>query len=96
MAAKVERYRSEGYTKFQLKVGGDPDLDIERIRTVVSQKLAGEVVVADANTGWTQHDAIRIVTQSVILTCTSSNRVLAIESVWPFGNTRIDLSFSMR
>ncbi len=61
MAAKIERYRSEGYTKFQLKVGGDPDLDIERIRTVVSQKLAGEVVIADANTGWTQHDAIRIV-----------------------------------
>ena len=32
MAAKVAAYRSEGYTKFQLKVGSNPDIDIERIR----------------------------------------------------------------
>ena len=31
MAAKIAGYRDEGYTKFQLKVGGDPDDDIERI-----------------------------------------------------------------
>ena len=30
-------YRAEGYTKFQLKVGGDPDTDIERIRAVAAQ-----------------------------------------------------------
>ena len=29
---RVHQYRAEGYTKFQLKVGGDPDDDIERIR----------------------------------------------------------------
>ena len=28
------RYRAEGYRKFQLKVGGDPDEDIARIRAV--------------------------------------------------------------
>ena len=32
MAASVGRYRAEGYTKFQLKVGGDADTDIERIQ----------------------------------------------------------------
>ena len=32
MASKIEGYRAEGYTKFQLKVGGNPDQDIERIR----------------------------------------------------------------
>ena len=32
MAAKVATYRAEGYRKFQLKVGGDPNTDIERIR----------------------------------------------------------------
>lgn len=32
MAANVAAYRAEGYTRFQLKVGGDPDQDIERIR----------------------------------------------------------------
>jgi cis-L-3-hydroxyproline dehydratase len=60
MAEKIERYRSEGYSKFQLKVGGDPDIDIDRIETVVRRKQTGEVVIADANTGWTQHGAIRI------------------------------------
>src|ERR1700694_6057620 len=28
MASKAAGYRAEGYTKFQLKVGGDPDVDI--------------------------------------------------------------------
>jgi L-alanine-DL-glutamate epimerase-like enolase superfamily enzyme len=55
MAAKVALYRSEGYTKFQLKVGGDPDTDIERIHHVRNLLEKGEVLVADANTGWTQH-----------------------------------------
>ena len=37
MAEKVALYRSEGYTKFQLKVGGDPDTDIDRIRAVAAK-----------------------------------------------------------
>jgi L-alanine-DL-glutamate epimerase-like enolase superfamily enzyme len=60
MARMVGRYRSEGYTKFQLKVGGDPDVDIERIRLAAAQLQRGDVLVADANTGWTQHQAIRV------------------------------------
>jgi L-alanine-DL-glutamate epimerase-like enolase superfamily enzyme len=32
MAVNVATYRAQGYTRFQLKVGGDPDLDIQRIR----------------------------------------------------------------
>ena len=34
MARKVAGYRAEGYRRFQLKVGSDPDVDIERIRAV--------------------------------------------------------------
>ena len=34
MAAKVATYRAEGYRKFQLKVGDDPNTDIERIHAV--------------------------------------------------------------
>ena len=60
MAANVAGYRAEGYTKFQLKVGGDPDVDIERIRAVAQQMQRGDVLVADANTGWRQHEAVRI------------------------------------
>ncbi|MDQ3068175.1 MAG: mandelate racemase/muconate lactonizing enzyme family protein [Acidobacteriota bacterium] len=61
MAAKVDGYRREGYTRFQLKVGGDPDTDIARIRAVNKMLQPGDRLVADANTGWTQHEAMRVV-----------------------------------
>jgi len=61
MAAKVDGYMREGYTRFQLKVGGDPDTDIARIRAVRAMLDSGHRLVADANTGWTQHDAMRVV-----------------------------------
>ncbi|MDQ3172058.1 MAG: mandelate racemase/muconate lactonizing enzyme family protein [Acidobacteriota bacterium] len=61
MAAKVDGYRREGYTRFQLKVGGDPDTDIARIRAVNKMLKPGDRLVADANTGWTQHEAMRVV-----------------------------------
>jgi len=61
MAAKVAGYREEGYRRFQLKVGGDPDTDIQRIRAVSAQLEHGDVLVADANTGWLKHQAARVV-----------------------------------
>ena len=61
MAKKVAGYRADGYTRFQLKVGGDPDTDIERIRAVRAMLLPSDRLVADANTGWTQHEAMRVV-----------------------------------
>jgi len=60
MAGMVAEYRSQGYTKFQLKVGGDPDTDIARIHAAAAVLSTGEVLVADANTGWTQHQAVRV------------------------------------
>jgi L-alanine-DL-glutamate epimerase-like enolase superfamily enzyme len=60
MAARVDGYRREGYTKFQLKVGGDPNVDIARIRAVRAVLDPSHVLVADANTGWTQHAAVRV------------------------------------
>jgi L-alanine-DL-glutamate epimerase-like enolase superfamily enzyme len=61
MATMVSKYRGEGYTKFQLKVGGEPDVDIARINAVAKKLLPGDVLIADANTGWTQHQAMRVV-----------------------------------
>jgi len=60
MADKVAGYRADGYCRFQLKVGGDPDTDIARIRAVAAKLLPGDRLVADANTGWVQHDAVRV------------------------------------
>ncbi len=61
MAENVAGYRAEGYTKFQLKVGGEAREDIARIRAVAAVLDAGEVLVADANTGWLLPDAARVV-----------------------------------
>ncbi len=61
MAQNVASYRDQGYTRFQLKVGGDPDVDIERIRAARSILKPSDRLVADANTGWTQHEAMRVV-----------------------------------
>ena len=61
MAAKVAGYRAEGYRRFQLKVGDDPDVDIARIHAVAAKLQSGDRLVADANTGWVQHEAVRVV-----------------------------------
>ncbi len=61
MAAKVAGYRADGYRRFQLKVGGDPDVDIQRIFAVSAQLQPGDRLVADANTGWLKHEAMRVV-----------------------------------
>ncbi len=61
MAAKVADYREEGYRRFQLKVGADPLTDIERIKAVAAELVPGDVLIADANTGWLMHDAVRVV-----------------------------------
>lgn len=61
MAEKVAGYRDEGYTKFQLKVGGDAADDIARVQATRAVLDRSEVLVADANTGWLLPDAARVV-----------------------------------
>ena len=61
MAKNVAGYLAEGYTRFQLKVGGDPDEDVERILAVRDTLHPGDKLVADANTGWLMHEAMRVV-----------------------------------
>jgi L-alanine-DL-glutamate epimerase-like enolase superfamily enzyme len=61
MAQRVAGYRAQGYRQFQLKVGGDPEIDVERIRAVAAELRSGDRLVADANTGWLTHDALRVV-----------------------------------
>lgn len=60
MAARVGAYRAEGYRKFQLKVGGEVEDDIARIHACAAVLQPGDVLVADANTGWTMHEAARV------------------------------------
>lgn len=60
MAEKIANYRNEGYRIFQLKVGGEAGEDIERIRAARAALLPTDILIADANTGWTMHEAVRI------------------------------------
>ena len=60
MVEKIKAYSSQGYTKFQLKVGGNPTEDIERIKLARQALNPSDTLIADANTGWTRHDATRV------------------------------------
>lgn len=61
MADRVATYRAEGYHRFQLKVGSDVNTDIARIRAVSKRLQPTDILIADANTGWRMHEAVRVV-----------------------------------
>ena len=87
MAQNVTGYREEGYRRFQLKVGGDPDVDIERIRQVAAVLQPGDKLAADANTGWLKHEAMRTSGWSKTPTPISSNPACATRIVYPYAGT---------
>lgn len=58
MARYVLDRRAEGLHRFQLKLGGRPAEDAERVRRVVEATGEEDVVIADANGGWRVQDAI--------------------------------------
>ena len=43
MAQRVTEYKAQGYRRFQLKVGGDPLEDIERIRAWRQKRCNREI-----------------------------------------------------
>ncbi len=61
MADKINDYQEQGFRQFQMKVGANADQDIERIEKVAANLRSGNLLGADANTGWKQHEAIRAV-----------------------------------
>lgn len=60
MVDSLLQARASGYCQFQMKVGEHPDRDIERMIAVAAALDPGEVLAADANTGWRQHEALRV------------------------------------
>lgn len=57
---ELEQHRAAGYRQFQIKVGADWQVDIQRIRQTVPLLKAGEKAMADANQGWRVDNAIRV------------------------------------
>lgn len=59
MVTRALAYQEAGYTRLQVKVGLDPDEDIERIESVRQAVGSAVILFADANGGWTTHQARR-------------------------------------
>jgi L-alanine-DL-glutamate epimerase-like enolase superfamily enzyme len=60
-AETLARYRAEGFRHFQLKIGGDPDEQVARVRETAALLRPGEKLLADANRGWRRDEALRFV-----------------------------------
>lgn len=60
MVERLLEYREEGFVQYQMKVGEHAATDIRRMHAVTDALLETEVLAADANTGWRQHEAMQI------------------------------------
>ncbi|NRB05228.1 MAG: mandelate racemase [Rhodobacteraceae bacterium] len=58
----MERYRARGYVAHSVKIGGDVERDIARIRDVEKIRKPGERVLYDVNRAWTRQQALRVMT----------------------------------
>ena len=58
--AVIDRYRQRGYVAHSVKIGGNVERDIARVRDVESIRKPGEIVLYDVNRGWTRHQALRV------------------------------------
>ena len=56
----LDRYRARGYVVHSVKIGGDVDRDIARIRDVEALRPQGERTLYDVNRGWTRAQALRV------------------------------------
>lgn len=57
MAIRAKKYVAEGYRRLQVKVGGDPRIDVERLTAVRDAVGPDFTLFCDANGGWTRGDA---------------------------------------
>jgi L-alanine-DL-glutamate epimerase-like enolase superfamily enzyme len=58
MCAQIEMLQARGTAGFQLKVGANPFEDAARVRAVAEVIRDQDVVIADANCGWSVADAV--------------------------------------
>lgn len=60
MLDEVNRFRDLGYRVHSCKVGGNIDLDIERIRLLNQNQRQGEILFYDVNRAWLMREAITV------------------------------------
>ncbi len=57
MLGIIESYRQKGYKSHSVKVGGDIEKDIARIRYIEAKRLPDERILYDVNRAWTRREA---------------------------------------
>ena len=58
--AVIDRYRQRGCIAHSVKIGGDVERDIARIKDVESLRQPGDIMLYDVNRGWTRQQALRV------------------------------------
>lgn len=61
MVETLKQKLSEGFGRFQVKIGDDPMEDVARAKALVDAAEPGTILMMDANRGWSRADAIRAV-----------------------------------
>ena len=61
MAERAVRYVEQGFRVLKLKLGEDPERDVERVRAVRDAVGEGVRIRVDANQGWSVADALRVI-----------------------------------
>lgn len=56
----IERYRKRGYIAHSVKIGGDVERDIARIRDVEALRAPEDIILYDVNRGWTRQQAVQV------------------------------------
>lgn len=56
----MARYRDRGYVAHSVKIGGDVERDIARIRDVEAHRREGEIVLYDVNRSWSRAQALQV------------------------------------
>lgn len=67
MASQAAGYITDGYRRIQIKVGLDPDDDVDRMEAVIAVLPTSTVVYADANGSWQPADARRFLRRTAHL-----------------------------
>ncbi len=60
----LEASRTTGHRAWSVKIGGDVDADIANIRAIEASRKPGEIMLYDANRGYTRQQALRVMSAS--------------------------------
>ncbi|GAW35873.1 4-hydroxyproline betaine 2-epimerase [Roseovarius sp. A-2] len=66
----MDRYRARGYIAHSVKIGGNVDRDIARIKDVEAHRGADEIILYDVNRSWSRAQALQVMRATEVLNVT--------------------------